>query len=82
MSDIQALLGAGTLEQKVAQDFANINFTNQLAAQQQPLQLFGFLSDAIAGLPSNQGTQIQTTYGSNNISVTRHNRHRSNHFRW
>tara|TARA_R100001510_G_C7647792_1_gene205145 strand:+ start:612 stop:1640 length:1029 start_codon:yes stop_codon:yes gene_type:complete len=64
MSDIQALLGAGTLEQKVAQDFANINFTNQLAAQQQPLQLFGFLSDAIAGLPSNQGTQIQTTYGS------------------
>ncbi len=42
MSDIQALLGAGTLEQKVAQDFANINFTNQLAAQQQPLQLFGF----------------------------------------
>ena len=63
MADIQALLGAGTLEQKVAQDFANINFTNQLAAQQQPLQLFGFLSDAIAGLPSNQGTQIQTTYG-------------------
>ena len=64
MADISALLGAGALEQKVAQDAANINYQNILAAQQQPLQLFGFLSDAIAGLPSQQGTQIQQTFGS------------------
>ncbi len=64
LSDISALLGAGSLEQKAAQDAANIEFQNIMAAQDRPLSLFGFLSDVISGLPSDQGTQIRQQYGS------------------
>ena len=64
LSDISALLGAGSLEQKAAQDAANIEFANIMAAQDRPLSLFGFLSDVVSGLPSEQGTQIRQEFGS------------------
>mgnify|MGYP003110824856 CR=1 FL=1 len=64
LADISALLGAGSLEQKAAQDAANIEFQNIMAAQERPLSLFGFLSDVVSGLPSDQGTQIRQEFGS------------------
>ena len=64
LADISALLGAGSLEQKAAQDAANIEFQNIMAAQDRPLSLFGFLSDVVSGLPSEQGTQIRREFGS------------------
>ena len=64
LSDISALLGAGSLEQKAAQDAANIEFQNIMAATDRPLSLFGFLSDVVSGLPSDQGTQIRQQFGS------------------
>ena len=35
-----------------------------MAAQDRPLSLFGFLSDVVSGLPSDQGTQIRQQFGS------------------
>jgi hypothetical protein len=64
LSGISALLGAGALEQAAGQEAAATDYANQLANLQQPLQLYGFYSDAIAGLPSMQGTQIQQNFGS------------------
>ena len=50
--------------EKAAQDAANIEFGNIMAATDRPLSLFGFLSDVISGLPSDQGTQIRQQFGS------------------
>jgi len=64
LQDISALLGAGSLEQAAIQQAGDTEYQNILAAQNRPLQLYGAYSDAIGGLPSNQGYQIQETYGS------------------
>ena len=64
LQDISALLGAGSLEQAAMKESSDTEYLNILAAQNRPLQLYGAYSDAISGLPSNQGYQIQETYGS------------------
>tara|TARA_R110001592_G_scaffold305924_1_gene578740 strand:+ start:1172 stop:2182 length:1011 start_codon:yes stop_codon:yes gene_type:complete len=64
LQDISALLGAGGLEQAAIKEAGDTEYQNILAAQNRPLQLYGAYSDAISGLPSNQGYQIQETYGS------------------
>ena len=64
LQDISALLGAGSLEQAAIKEATDTEYQNILAAQNRPLQLYGAYSDAISGLPSNQGYQIQETYGS------------------
>jgi len=64
LQDISALLGAGSLEQAAIKEAQDTEYQNILAAQNRPLQLYGAYSDAISGLPSNQGYQIQETYGS------------------
>ena len=64
LSDISALLGAGKLEQSEAEKAAEIERQNIMEATDRPLSLFGFLSDVISGLPSDQGTQIRQQFGS------------------
>lgn len=64
LQGISALLGAGGLEQAAMKEAGDIEYQNILAAQNRPLQLYGAFSDIISGLPSQQGYQIQDTYGS------------------
>ena len=64
LQDISALLGAGGLEQAAMKEASDVEYQNILAAQNRPLQLYGAFSDIISGLPSQQGYQIQQTYGS------------------
>ena len=64
LQDISALLGAGGLEQAAMKEAGDVEYQNILAAQNRPLQLYGAFSDIISGLPSQQGYQIQETYGS------------------
>ncbi len=64
LQGISALLGAGGLEQAAIKEAGDTEYQNILAAQNRPLQLYGAFSDIISGLPSQQGYQIQDTYGS------------------
>jgi hypothetical protein len=64
LQGISALLGAGGLEQAAIKEAGDVEYQNILAAQNRPLQLYGAFSDIISGLPSQQGYQIQQTYGS------------------
>ena len=47
----------------MAQANLDMDRANILQAQNQPMALYGFMSDILAGAPSTMGYQYQQTYG-------------------
>jgi hypothetical protein len=60
---IGQMMGIGGQQQQLAQQQLDIGRGNILQAQNQPMALYGFMSDILGGAPSTMGYQYQQTYG-------------------
>ena len=60
---VMQMMGIGAQDQKMAQANLDMDRANILQAQNQPMALYGFMSDILAGAPSTMGYQYQQTYG-------------------
>ena len=57
------MMGLGQQQQQSAQAELDRQRANVLQAQNQPMALYGFMSDILGGAPSTMGYQYQQTYG-------------------
>ena len=57
------MMGLGQQQQSGAQAELDRQRANILQAQNQPMQLYGFMSDILGGSPSTMGYQYQQSYG-------------------
>ena len=57
------MMGLGQQQQSGAQAELDRQRANVLQAQNQPMQLYGFMSDILGGSPSTMGYQYQQSYG-------------------
>jgi len=64
------MMGLGQQQQQGAQAELDRQRANILQAQNQPMALYGFMSDILGGSPSTMGYQYQQTYGQPGSPLT------------